>query len=173
LDPGSADFHIRPLIESDAEVISDAFREQGWHRPATHYLAYLVEQRRGIRQCWLALVDGQFAGYVTLHWNPLYPAIAGKGVPEIQDLNVLPQYRRRGVASQLLERAERVALSRARFVAIGVGLHPGYNAAQRLYVRRGYVPDGLGVTYEDRYVQEGELVRFDNELALHFVKTLD
>jgi hypothetical protein len=53
-----------------------------------------------------------------------------------------------------------------------VGLHPGYNAAQRLYAQRGYIPDGLGVTYEDRFVEAGELVRFDNELLLHLVKPL-
>jgi hypothetical protein len=41
-----------------------------------------------------------------------------------------------------------------------------------LYVLRGYVPDGLGVTYNDRYIDEGELVRADNELVLHFIKDL-
>jgi len=53
-----------------------------------------------------------------------------------------------------------------------VGLHPGYNAAQRLYARRGYIPDGLGVTYRDRYVREGEQVVFDDDLVLHLIKAL-
>jgi GNAT superfamily N-acetyltransferase len=164
---------IRPLIDSDPPLISEAFQVLGLHKPEAQYVGYLVEQRRGVRQCWVALIDGYFVGYVTLQWNPLYPGIAGKHVPEIQDLNVLPAYRRRGIATQLLDRAERTAAARVRLVAIGVGLHPGYNAAQRLYVLRGYAPDGLGVTYEDRYVQEGEVVRFDDELVLHFTKALD
>jgi GNAT superfamily N-acetyltransferase len=141
-------------------------------RPVRQFARYLAEQQQSIRQCWVALQDGRFAGYVTLHWNPLYPGIAGKGVPEIQDLNVLPTFRRVGIASRLLDRAEQSAASRAASVAVGVGLHPGYNAAQRLYAQRGYIPDGLGVTYEDRYVQPGELVRFDDELVLHLVKSL-
>jgi hypothetical protein len=58
-------------------------------------------------------------------------------------------------------------------VAIAVGLHPGYNAAQVLYVKRGYVPDGLGVTYGDRFVQEGESLPFDDSLVLHFTKRLE
>jgi GNAT superfamily N-acetyltransferase len=167
------DLEIRPLMDGDAPLISRAFGALGYHKPESQYVGYLAEQRRGVRQCWVALMEGYFVGYVTLQWNPLYPGIAGKNVPEIQDLNVLPAFRRRGIATQLLDRAERTAAARVRLVAIGVGLHPGYNAAQRLYVLRGYAPDGLGVTYEDRYVQEGELVRFDDELVLHFTKVLD
>lgn len=30
-------------------------------------------------------------------------------------------------------------------VCIGVGLHAGYGSAQRMYVKRGYIPDGTGV----------------------------
>ena len=56
---------------------------------------------------------------------------------------------------------------------IGVGLHPGYNQAQRLYVKRGYIPDGRGVTYRDRYVEEGTQVVLDDDLVLHFTKSLD
>jgi hypothetical protein len=41
-----------------------------------------------------------------------------------------------------------------------------------LYVKRGYVPDGLGVTYGDRFVQEGETLPFDDSLVLHFTKEL-
>jgi GNAT superfamily N-acetyltransferase len=163
---------LRPLLERDAGVISLAFAEIGWLKPVHQYEQYLAEQQQGIRQCWLALVDGRFAAYVTLHWNPLYSGIAGKGVPEIQDLNVLPSFRRQGIASRLLDRAEQSAASRAAMVAVSVGLHPGYNVAQRLYARRGYIPDGLGITYEDRFVEAGELVRFDDELMLHLTKSL-
>lgn len=102
-----------------------------------------------------------------------FPRVGWTGIPEILDLNVLPEFRRRGIASRLLDHAEEAAKERSRVVGIGVGLHPGYNAAQRLYVKRGYVPDGLGVTYGDRYVEMGELVRFDDELILHFRKELD
>jgi GNAT superfamily N-acetyltransferase len=163
---------VRPLLERDAVVISQAFRNIGLHKSVHQFEQYLEEQQQSIRQCWVAHVDGRFAGYVTLHWNPLYSGIAGKGVPEIQDLNVLPSYRRQGIATRLLDRAEQSSAARAASVAVGVGLHPGYNAAQRMYAQRGYIPDGLGVTYEDRFVEAGELVRFDDELVLHLIKPL-
>lgn len=160
---------IRSLTAEDAPVISAAFV----NKPVEQYVRYVDEQSNGARDCWVATVEGRFGGYVTLVWNPSYPGLAGRGIPEIQDLNVLPEFRRRGIASCLLDRAEALAAKRSSAIAIGVGLHPGYNAAQRLYVLRGYVPDGLGVTHNDRYVEEGETVPFDDELVLHFEKTLD
>ena len=30
-------------------------------------------------------------------------------------------------------------------IYLGVGLHSGYGSAQRMYVKRGYIPDGSGV----------------------------
>jgi len=166
------DLQLRALVERDAPTIARAFGEAGESKPAQRFVDYHVEQRCGIRQCWVAWVASDIAGYVTLHWNPLYPGVAGKGIPEIQDLNVLPAFRRRGIATRLLDCAEQAARARSVRVAIGVGLHPGANVAQRLYVKRGYVPDGLGVTYDDRYVQPGELVRVDDDLVLHFLKDL-
>lgn len=172
MNASRARLRLGRLLESQADLISEAFAALGVEKPAQRYRDYFVEQELGIRQCWLGWLDESFAGYVTLHWNPLYAGVAGKRVPEIQDLNVLEPYRRRGVASGLLDAAEACAGARASFVAIAVGLHPGYNAAQRLYGRRGYIPDGLGVTQDDRYVQQGELVVMDDQLLLHLIKAL-
>jgi GNAT superfamily N-acetyltransferase len=160
------------MVADDAAPISQAFLAQGQMRSEWQFLDYVAEREAGIRDAWVASWNGALAGLVTLHWNPLYAGIAGKSIPEIQDLMVLPAYRRRGVATRLMDQAERSARARAAHVAIGVGLHPGYNAAQRLYVLRGYVPDGRGVTYDDRYVEEGEMVRFDDLLVLHLIKSL-
>lgn len=45
---------------------------------------------------------------------------------------------------------EALAAETSDTVCLGVGLHSGYGAAQRMYVLRGYVPDGSGVWYEGR-----------------------
>jgi GNAT superfamily N-acetyltransferase len=168
----SAAIEIRPLREGDEPVISASFDAIGWTKPVEQYVRYLDEQRSGVRFCWVAHAGGEFAGYVTLRWDPDYPGVAGTGIPEVQDLNVLPHFRRRGIASRLLDVAEAEAAKRSSVIAIGVGLHPGYNAAQVLYVKRGYIPDGLGVTYNERYVAEGESATFDDNLVLHFLKKL-
>ena len=163
---------IRPLNEDDPVVIAAAFAQMSWNKPETQYRQYLSEQAAGARTCFVAIVDGQFAGYVTVNWRPSYLGFSELNIPEIQDLNILRQFRRQGIASHLLDRAEAEVARHSGVVGIGVGLHPGYNAAQRLYVRRGYIPDGRGVTYRDRYIDEGSQVQLDDDLVLHFTKQL-
>jgi len=67
-------------------------------------------------------------------------------IPEILDLNVLPPHRNSGIGSKLLETAETMASTQT-IVGIGVGLYDGYGEAQKLYIKRGYMTDGLGITY--------------------------
>jgi GNAT superfamily N-acetyltransferase len=163
---------IRLLEEGDPSNIAAAFQQMGWKKSETQYQRYLQEQMAGTRTCFVATIDGQFAGYVTVNWRPSYAGFADLNIPEIQDLNVLTTYRRRGIASRLLDRAEGEAARRSDVVGIAVGLHPGYNAAQRLYAQRGYIPDGRGVTYRNCFVQEGASVVLDDDLVMHFTKQL-
>jgi GNAT superfamily N-acetyltransferase len=163
---------IRRLHDNDPTMIAAAFRRVGWKKTEAQYQLYLEEQEAGQRVCRVAFVDGQFAGYVTLNWQPAYPPFSEAGIPEIQDLNVLPEFRRQGIAGRLLDEVEELAGERSATVGIGVGLHPGYNAAQRLYGKRGYIPDGRGITYHDRFVQEGAQIVLDDELVLHLTKRL-
>ena len=141
-------------------------------KPAAQYRRYLVEQASGTRICLVAAIDTQFAGFVTVNWTPTYPPFAESKVPEIQDLNVLPGFRRRGIATQLLDRAEAEIAPKSGIAGISVGLHPGYNQAQRLYVTRGYVPDGRGVTYRYQFAKEGTQVLLDDHFLLHLTKHL-
>jgi GNAT superfamily N-acetyltransferase len=163
---------IRLLEESDPPRITAAFKLMGWNKPETQYRRYLYEQLAGTRTCFVAIVDGQFAGYVTVNWRPAYAGFADLNIPEIQDLNVLTTSRRKGIASRLLDRAEGEAARRSGVVGIGVGLHPGYNAAQRLYVKRGYIPDARGITYRNRFIEEGASLVLDDDLVMHFTKQL-
>ena len=163
---------IRTIAEYDPEVMSSAFQRVGILKSAAQYRRYFAEQSTGTRICWLATIDTEFAGYLTVNWNPPYAAFAQSRIPEIQDLNVLPAFRRKGIATLLLNHAEREILPHSTVAGISVGLHPGYNQAQRLYVRRGYIPDGRGVTYRNEYVMEGMQVTLDDDLLLHFTKSL-
>jgi GNAT superfamily N-acetyltransferase len=161
---------IRPLLDDDPAMIAAAFQRIGWKKTEAQYRRYLEEQAAGRRVCRVAIVDGRFAGYVTLNWQPTYPPFTEAGIPEIQDLNVLPEFQRQGIAMRLLDEVEALAAGRSSTVGIGVGLHPGYNAAQRLYGKRGYISDGRGITYRDQFVQEGAQVVLDDDLVLHLTK---
>lgn len=164
---------IRPIQSADPNVMASCFAAIGWSKPVALFERYLHEQTAGSRVVLVARVDDCFAGYVTLCWTSDYPPARTNQIPEIQDLNVLPEFRRRRVASALLDRVEALAAERSNLVAIGVGLHPGYNAAQRLYGLRGYEADGNGVTYRNQLVVEGQTVLMDDHLVLHFVKRLN
>ena len=113
-----------------------------------------------------------FAGYVTVVWRSNYPPFLAAEIPEIADFNVLPHLRRRGIGSRLLDEAERRIAGRSQTCGIAVGLDRDYGAAQRLYVRRGYVPDGRGIWSHGLQVQWGETVLVDDQLVLYFTKRL-
>jgi GNAT superfamily N-acetyltransferase len=163
---------IRFLQAQDIEPIVTEFRAIGWNKPAAQYQQYLFEQENDNRLVLIAFSDKMFVGYLTVVWNPDYPPFRENNIPEIQDLNVLPQARRRGVGTQLMEKAEQIVAQRSAIVGIGVGMDADYGAAQRLYVRRGYVPDGRGLVWHNQFLRHGEQVTVDDNLILHFVKTL-
>ena len=164
---------VRLLADDDPEVISSAFTAAGMNKNATRYREYLADQEAKTRVCFVATAESAPVGYLTVNWTPTYPPFAEGRIPEIQDLNVLPAFRRTGVATLLLDRAEEEIACRSDVAGIGVGLHPGYNQAQRLYVKRGYVPDGRGLTYRNQFVTEGMRVTLDDDLLLHLTKQLE
>jgi GNAT superfamily N-acetyltransferase len=164
--------HIREITEADPVPISRAFAEQGWDKPVAQYLGYCRDSRDGRRVVLVAEYDGRFAGYVTLVWDSAYPPFHEAGIPEIADFNVLWKYRRRGIGAALIDAAERRAGERSAVVGLGVGLTEDYGAAQILYVRRGYVPDGRGLFQRGRYLQYGDQAPVDDDLVLHWVKRM-
>ena len=93
-------------------------------------------------------------------------------VPEISDFNVLPDFRRQGIGTALMDEAERVIAARSPVAGVGVGMTRDYGNAQRLYVRRGYAPDGNGLMTHERPVIHGESVVVDDDLVLYLTKRL-
>jgi GNAT superfamily N-acetyltransferase len=164
---------IRDLVADDVGEIAAAFAQLGWNKPASQYEAYLDEMARGTRGVLVARHDAVFAGYVTIAWRPSYPPFASAGIPEVQDFNVLPAFRRRGIGTALMDEAESRVAARSKAVGIGVGFDPDYGPAQRLYVLRGYVPDARGGTSHGRWVKWGDTVPVDDDLVLYFVKSLE
>ena len=58
-------------------------------------------------------------------------------------------------------------------VCLGVGVCDSYGTAQRMYVKRGYIPDGSGVWYQGRQCVQYETVcTVDDDLILFFSKQL-
>lgn len=168
-----ADLDIRPLGEPDLAVIPPAFAALGWPgKKAEQYERYLREQESGQRSVLVATVSGTFAGYLTVVWAGAYGPFRQAGIPEIEDLNVLPHLRRRGIGTALMDAAEQAIAARHHTAGIGVGLYPDYGPAQRLYARRGYLPDGRGIVRRGIPVEPGATVRLDDDVALMMTRRL-
>jgi GNAT superfamily N-acetyltransferase len=161
---------IRAMDESDPLTISAAFTALGWDKPPMLFQRYLAEQEGGKRLAFVAERRGEFAGYVTLVWVSDYGPFAERQVPEISDLNVLPAHRRQGIGNALLDCAEAAASTRSNVVGLGAGLSSDYGAAQRIYVRRGYLPDGRGIMYNNQPVEPGAVIRIDDDATLMFTR---
>ena len=163
---------IRLLERKNIPEIAHAFQELGWNKPASQYERYLAQQELGVRNVYVAFLDGQFAGYVTICWESSYGHFFVQSIPEIVDFNVLPNFRRMGIGTQLMDKAESEIARVSSIAGIGVGMTSDYGAAQRLYILRGYIPDGLGLHWRDHHVHYHEDVIVDDELALHSAQRL-
>jgi ribosomal protein S18 acetylase RimI-like enzyme len=163
---------IRNMRFDDCNVISSVFKLQGWEKPVEQYEKYyqeVLEQRRDVI---VVEFEGEFVGYLTIVWESEYTPFREQRIPEIVDLNVLLKFRNRGFASKLIDEAERRIAKRCDYAGIGVGLLPDYGLAQRLYVKRGYIPDGNGVWSKGRFINYGTEVVMDDDIALYLKKKL-
>ena len=95
-EKGSHTTVIRRFAESDIPVMVVRFAEHHWSKPAEIFEEYLREQKAGDRVVWIASVDNEFAGYITLAWRSQYQPFRDRQIPEVMDLNVLPPFRRGG-----------------------------------------------------------------------------
>lgn len=160
---------IRNMIKSDIESLSRGFISQGWPSREEILTRYFKEQESGEREVLVAEVEGAVAGYITILPSAKHGPFA-EVYPELSDFNVFEPFRNQGVGNQLLEEAEKRVKLVSIKVSLGVGLHSGYGAAQRLYIKRGYIPDGTGVWYRNQPLEMNATSQNNDDLVLYLVK---
>ena len=163
---------IRNLKNEDCRIISEAFENQKWNKPFEQFQNYCNEQAKGKRKVLIAELENEFAGYLTVLRQSKYPPFREKNIPEINDFNVLIKFRNRGIGTALMDAAESLIATKTETIGIGVGMTADYGAAQRLYVKRGYIPDGLGVSQNGKILKYGDKITVDDDLTLWFTKEL-
>lgn len=148
-------------------------KDMGKTKAPQYFQDGLKRQDQGKANTWIINLDNQPAGYCLLNWEPKYNLYRKLDIPEIQDLNILPAFRRRGLATALIEHCENKAREKGKTqIGISYGLDASYGPAQRLYTKLGYVPDGCGVTYDRAPVRFGNIHPIDDDLCLMMVKEL-
>ena len=164
---------IRSMQPSDAPIFTAEERAQGWHADIAKYETRLKDQADGRCVSLVAEQDGQPVGYINVYRVGLGGPFVQMGYPEIVDFGVLEKARRRGIGGKLMDIAEQIAGEYANFVYLGVGLHNGYGSAQRMYVKRGYIPDGSGVWYRNKPCTPYDTIYTnDDDLVLYLSKKL-
>ena len=162
---------IRNMIKSDIESLSHGFMNQGWPGREEILARYFLEQESGEREVLVAEIDGAVAGYVTILPSAKHGPFA-EVYPELSDFNVFEPFQNQGIGNLLLEEAEKRVRIISDKVTLGVGLHSGYGPAQRLYIKRGYIPDGSGVWYQNHQPDMNAVCEDIGELVLYLSKNL-
>ena len=157
---------------SDIKTIYDEELQQGWHPDPRQYEMRLNDMLQGRSVAFIAEFDDQVAGYNNLYFSQNVGPYISTGIPEIVDLGVFERFQRLGIGTALMSAAEEKAKEYCNSVCIGVGLHSGYGAAQRMYIKRGYIPDGTGVWFQGRICEQYAPCMNDDDLVLYMKKEL-
>nr|WP_303935742.1 GNAT family N-acetyltransferase [Treponema denticola] len=99
--------NISKITVNDCYEISKCFEEQQWQKPIEQYIQYMDDQNNGLIDVLLAKDNNKFAGYCIIQWKSEYTFFYKNDIPEIKDLNVLKKYQRKGIATALMEEAEK------------------------------------------------------------------
>lgn len=162
---------IRKMQESDIKELSRGFISQGWPSREEILTRYFKEQESGEREVLVAEVEGALAGYISILPCAKQGPFA-EIYPELSDFNVFEPFQNQGIGNLLLEEAEKRVRLISDKVTLGVGLHSGYGPAQRLYIKRGYIPDGTGVWYQNHQPAMNAICEDIGDLVLYLSKDL-
>lgn len=164
--------NIRQANEADIPALYGLYDQMG--KKDEGYFEALFE-----KECFVLIAEQgreekeRAVGFGVLNFNPKYNLYQKLDIPEIQDLNVIHEARQQGIATALISAFEEIAQDQgAEHIGISVGLTKEYGAAQRLYCKLGYMPDGNGVTYDRAFIETGRSYPFDDDLCLMMVKNL-
>src|SRR5579862_1370972 len=146
---------VKPVFFSgDETTIEDHFQDHE-NGASTTILGYEAERLVGI---------------VTIRWSARYPPFRAKRIPLIQNIEIRYEDRGRGLGGLMLERTEQEIAQRSPLAGICVGISDSYGPAQRLYAKRGFVPDGRSVCHPHEPIKDGESVTIGPDLLLWLVK---
>ncbi len=167
----SVNIDIRIMEYDDIPLICKADNDESENN-IVYLRNQLDNQKKQECSALLALYNGEIAGYVFLYYRCRWGGLANCDLPGVIDLIVFEKYRKNGVATALMDIAEKIAKKNSNKVYLDVCLNSEYGPAQRLYMKRGYVPDGKGVYYEEKVCETNAICKNNDELTLCLVKEL-
>lgn len=137
---------IRPAVAGDGQILNDMVRELAVHHgyeknfvaTPQDYEKFLADPN-ALNGALIAEWNGEPAGCAT--WQRAYQTFLGRETIYLEDISVMPAFRRRGIATALLRAVARLAVDRK--AAAVSWLMMGWNTdARRIY-------EAAGATIED------------------------
>ena len=162
----------RAMVHEDIERILAKYPGYVGSGPRKHVESIFNEQERGLRTVVIAECGDEIVGYITLLPSAKNGPFKNQDIPAIRDLIVYEEFQEQGIGTELMNRMEALAAETSDMVCLGVGLHGISGAAQRLFVKRGYVPDGSGVWYGRSPARAGVTIEEVGGLTLYMSKKL-
>ena len=168
------DYEIRPLAEEEIGLL-ERYINFDWAASGKHRERF-VKQQGGRVVYPVAWHENAPVGHALLQWDGSTDELIAPELdhcPDIEDLFVSPDYRSKGIGSQLLDFAESLA-RRERYSRIGLGVGIDNPQARSLYEHRGYRDSGLG-----EYVTGGRYIDRDGreesweEICNYLIKQLN
>jgi GNAT superfamily N-acetyltransferase len=160
VDDGNSESAVRFLIEWVSDGEAEARR-------------YLADHAEPDGASLIATGGSDVIGHAAIVWESNYAGFRSRGIPLVHQIVVAGPLRRRGVATLLMDAAEQLARHRGiSTLGITVGLFDEYGPAQRLYGRRGYIPDGRGACQGQRPLRKGTQLTMDDDLIIWLTKDL-
>ena len=164
---------LAPLHDELLDGWIAANEESRGETHTTRLLRFWQEMLEGKRLILTAWEGDKFIGHITLQHVSHYPAFRKAGIPEIVDVWVQPEARRKGAGQKLLDAAITAAKKyQALAIGMGVGVTQEYGSAHILYGKNGFAPDGSGLWVMGRRAEEFDEVILSPEAILMWVKNL-
>lgn len=167
----SSDTDVRIMHYNDIPLICLADGDES-QKNITYLKRQLDNQQKQECSALLALYHGEVSGYVFLYYQCRWGGLGGCKIPSVVDLIVFKKYRRKKIATILLDLAEDIARHHCDKIYLDVCLNSDYGPAQKLYAKRGYIPDGKGVYYENKICETNAVCKNNDDLTLCLIKEL-
>ncbi|MFI3205920.1 MAG: GNAT family N-acetyltransferase [Clostridia bacterium] len=164
-------YNIRSMKREDATVLHHAFSRQGINKSLDLLLSYYSEQHRGDRKVLIAEYENEILGYLTILRTSKIGPYKEKMIPEIDDLNVLTAYQHCGLASYLIDKAEKVAVKYCDYLSVAISPLDTHGIAQTMFANRNYKFLATGLWDDDKKIELNDIVH--QNIKIYMIKSLD
>lgn len=164
----NSEITVRIMKPADVAVLAEEEIRQGWGDTAPKHNIRINDMYEGSSITLVAVYNGLVSGYVSVYYK--YEDVDGTFYPGIVDFSVLEKCRNRGIGKILMDTAEEIAFKFGNRIYLGVGLCESYGSAQRMYIKRGYIPNGKGAYYDGKIAERGKVYPNDDSFYIKLYK---